>query len=156
MQNMLLVGSIAFAALSTAATFILSTFAKIGLIDLVAGVLGIVGLIAAISAFIGWLKLRRRDLSLVLEASGWAVNVEMMIPRRIAGIMTRRPPLPEGTVTDRTDLLLAWKSDEERRSERRRAIAKAGLYLLIAALLALVVGAFTCPWMQRALGRLLG
>jgi len=133
-QNMMLVGSIVFAALSTALTFVVSTFAKIGIMDVVAGLLGIVALVAAIAGFLGWLKLRRRDMSLVLEAQGWAVNVEMKLNRRIAGIMTQRPALPAGTITDRTDLLAAYKNDEERAAERRKALIWTTAFVVVAAI----------------------
>lgn len=76
-----------------------------------AAILGVVGAVMAISALLGWLKLRKRDMSLVLEASGWAVNIQMNINRRIARLFTFTPALPAGSVKERLDELRT-KEDE--------------------------------------------
>jgi hypothetical protein len=75
-----------------------------------AGWLGISGLVLAVlavSALAGWLKLRRRDMSLLLEASGWAVNLQMKITRRVAPLFAYTPALPKDALIDRTDVLPA-------------------------------------------------
>ena len=73
-------------------------------------ILGIVAAVMGLSALFGWLKLRRRDMSLVLEANGWALNVQMKINRRIGRVFTYTPALPKGAVMERVDLL-ATKED---------------------------------------------
>ena len=68
-------------------------------------ILGVVLVVMGVSGLSGWLKLRKRDMSLLLEASGWAVNVQMKITARIAGIFAFTPDLPKGALIDRTDIL---------------------------------------------------
>ena len=53
----------------------------------------------------GWLKLRRRNLALLLEGSGWALNDRLMLTQDLAALITRKPRLPKGARIDRTDVL---------------------------------------------------
>ena len=90
--------------------------AVFGLLATIKGWLAIMGVIAAVlalSGLVGWLKLRRRDMSLILEASGWALNISMNINRRISRVFTFTPDLPQGAVKDRFDLLA---TDEDKGS----------------------------------------
>jgi hypothetical protein len=50
-------------------------------------------------------------MSLILEASGWALNVNMKVNRRIGRVFTFTPPLPPGSVKERLDVL---RADEKR------------------------------------------
>jgi hypothetical protein len=92
---------------------------------------GAVAAVAALSGLLGWLKLRRRDMSLLLEASGWAVNVNMKINRRIGRLFTHTPSLPKGSVIERVDLLAT--DEDRRRAVRRRISIAVALVVLIAA-----------------------
>ncbi len=94
LQNMMLAGSLATAALGSAAAFVLKAVAEINLFRLATTLVGLVALVAGISAFLGWLKLRRRDLSLLLEANQWAVNSAMPLDRRMGAGFTRIPEVP--------------------------------------------------------------
>jgi len=42
------------------------------------------------------IKLRRRDLSAILEGSGWAINARMRLTRRQSRFFTQRPSYPLG------------------------------------------------------------
>jgi len=68
-------------------------------------ILGVVLVVMAVSAISGWFKLRKRDMSLLLEANGWAVNAHMKVTARIARIFVFTPALPKEAVLDRRDLL---------------------------------------------------
>ncbi|MBI5607377.1 MAG: hypothetical protein HY902_00695 [Deltaproteobacteria bacterium] len=83
------------------------------------GIAGIFAAVAGLSALLGWLKLRRRDMSLLLEANGWAVNLRMPVSRRIGLLFTRVPDLPKPHVYDRTDQL-AWLTRDADARRRRR------------------------------------
>ena len=92
-------------ALAGASAVVASLF---GMLSTLKGWLAVFGIIAAVgglSGLLGWLKLRRRDMSLILEASGWAVNVHMKINRRIGRIFTFIPDLPPGSIKERLDAL---------------------------------------------------
>lgn len=70
-----------------------------------AAILGLVGAVLAVSALSGWFKLRKRDMSLILEASGWAMNVHMKVTARVAPLFAFTPDLPKSAVIDRRDVL---------------------------------------------------
>jgi hypothetical protein len=105
MQNLMIGGSLAFAAITSALAYIVSAVTSIAPLKLIGGVAGLVLAVAGISALLGWLKLRRRDMGLLFEASGWAINTEMKITRRLGVTFTRTPGFPDGTRVDRLDVL---------------------------------------------------
>lgn len=98
-------------------------------------ILGVVLAVAGLSALLGWLKLRRRDMSLLLEANGWAVNAQMKVTRRIGKFFTVVPADPPGTEVVRVDALAHLTAVEDKR--RRRSVLL--LSLLLAACAAAVV-----------------
>ncbi|MCD6304315.1 MAG: hypothetical protein J7M21_05065, partial [Planctomycetes bacterium] len=53
-------------------------------------------LVAVPTAVAAWLKLRRRDLSAVLEGSGWGINARMRLTGRQGRTFTHRPSYPPG------------------------------------------------------------
>ena len=63
----------------------------ITLLIILAVVAVVMALFTAISA---WSKLRRRDLGVLLQASGWAINGRIRLTRVMARIFTRHTPLP--------------------------------------------------------------
>jgi len=80
----------------------------VGILTSLSGWLAIVGVVAAVmalSAFTAWLKLRRRNVSVLLEANGWAVNVHTNVTARIAKVFAYTPDLPKGATMDPTDAL---------------------------------------------------
>jgi len=122
MQNLLIGGSIAFAAIGSTLAYVTSAISNTAPLKLLFSVLGVVVAIAAINGFLGWLKLRRRDMSMLLEASGWAVNAEMKVTRRVGITFTRKPGFPKGTKVERFDVLStqdeAVAQDRARRGNR--------------------------------------
>lgn len=98
-------------------------------------ILGVVVAVAGLSALLGWLKLRRRDMSLLLEANGWAVNAQMKVTRRIGKFFTVVPADPPGTEVVRVDALAHLTAREDQRRQRSVLL----LSLLLAACAALVV-----------------
>ncbi len=105
---------IALAALGSAVAFIISALAKITFFDAVLAIISIVGLIALLAGFLGWLKLRLRNMGPVFEANGWAVNPRMKVNGPLARIFTRHPGLPKGHVKDLTvSLAVASLEDDE-------------------------------------------
>lgn len=119
MQTLLLTGSVAFAAIGSALAYIVSAVSGIGIFGLIGGLAGVAGIIVLLAGFLGWLKLRRRDMSPVLEASGWALNAQMKMTSRLGYVFTRSPGLPKGTQRDYTDVL-GVVEDEAATEERRR------------------------------------
>jgi hypothetical protein len=108
MGTMLAGGGIAIAALGSSFAFVTKTLAGISPFKILAG-LG-VALLAVIvpMLIIAFGKLRRRDLSAILEGSGWAINARMRLTRAQARYFTRRPPFPAGAGGVRRTRAVAW------------------------------------------------
>jgi len=135
MGNIVMAGGIAIAALSTAMAFIVSALSEVNPLSVLGVILAIVLVVVGLSALLGWLKLRRRDLGLILEANGWALNGQMRLTRRLGGFFTRTPAVPEGSRIDRVDALAPAGAEEARRRRTRRIVTT----ILILAGIAIVV-----------------
>jgi hypothetical protein len=57
------------------------------------------------SIFAGFIKIRKRDMSSLLEASGWAVNVHMRINMTMGQLFTHTPHLPKDARKERRDIV---------------------------------------------------
>jgi hypothetical protein len=141
MQNLLIGGSLAFAAIGSALAYVVSAITSIAPLKLLGGISALVLAVAGISALLGFLKLRRRDMGLLFEASGWAINAQMKITRRIAVTFTRTPEFPEGTRIDRFDILSVDPAVIAQ--DARRRLAQLRIYLaLLLVLLAVAIWYF--------------
>ena len=125
LQGALIGGSIAFAALGSAVAFLVQTIAATPVLTLVGALLAIVAAVLAASALVAWLRLRRRDLSALLEATGMALNGRMRLSRFMAGHLTTRPRLPAGATV---------------RDDEPRGLLERVVWALFLLLLALVIG----------------
>jgi len=94
--GLLMGGGVAIAALGSAIAYITKTIADIGKITLLIGLLAAVLAVIVPTSLVAFLKLRRRDLSAILEGSGWAINARMRLTRRQRRYFTQRPGLPHG------------------------------------------------------------
>ena len=136
MQTLLIGGSIAFAAIGSALAYVVSAVASIQPLKLLGGIAGLVAVLAGFSALLAWLKLRRRDMGMLFEASGWAINPRMKITRRLGIIFTRTPDFPAGTRVDRRDVLAGLaeiKAQDKEIARRRRRFYGAVFLIAVAA-----------------------
>lgn len=129
LANLFFGSAISLAAIGSAGAFAIKTLSLTDPINLLVVLGGIVAGIMLLSTFLGWLRLRRRDLSTVLEACGWAFNVRIFLRRKHSLRFTRIPPLPRTAVRERG--VLPKIASDENRINRKRIL----LILLIAALL---------------------
>ncbi len=145
MMNLMIGGGIALAALSSAVAFAVASLSKVNPLAALAAVAGLVGAVLFVSGFLGWLKLRRRDLGMILEASGWALNAQVKLTGRVARVFTQTPLLPDTARLERVDLLKALeiRSVEERHRK---------IFLRLAALAVLVVLLATLAYVLFGLG----
>ena len=91
-------------------------------------------MVALFSALSGWNKLRRRDMSALLEACGWSVNFRMYMTRRLGYLFSRTPHLPEGARKERRDLVTLFLR-QTGHGAFRWTRTRVGLVSLLAALL---------------------
>ena len=96
--NLLMGGSIAIAALGSAVAFITKTLASLEWYTIIGGILGAILAVMLPISIIALVKLRRRDLSAILEGSGWAINARMRLDLSQARFFTRRPRYPLGAI----------------------------------------------------------
>jgi hypothetical protein len=101
MSTLLIGGGVVFAALGSTLAFIFKTLAEIPILTTLGTLAGVVGGVIVLFGFLGWLKLRRRDMSVLLEACGWALNGRMRLTRELSLLFTKRPPLPKGSIKRR-------------------------------------------------------
>ncbi len=132
-------GGIAFAAVGSSLAFIVSQMKSLSLVDVFSAALIIAAIVMLPAGLLGWLKLRRRNLALLLEGSGWALNDRLMLTRELAALITRKPRLPKGAKIDRADVLHAalplGKGEEEEEEEAGSGWVKLVVGLLIALVL---------------------
>ena len=94
--GLLMGGGVAIAALGSAAAYVTKTLADVGPAKIVLGVLLAVLAVIMPASLVAILKLRRRDLSSILEGCGWAINARMRLTFRQGRVFTRRPVFPKG------------------------------------------------------------
>jgi hypothetical protein len=104
-RDMMLTGGIAFAALGSSFAYITSTIVDLGIEKSLMGVAA--GLLIALVPIlmVAAIKLHARNLSSILEASGWAINARMRLTHRLARRLAPDPVRPESLAKLRGDLL---------------------------------------------------
>ena len=132
MRDLLLFGGIAFAAVGSSLVYLIKTLTDIGLLNAGLALVSLVLVVILFSALSGWSKLRKRDMSALLEACGWAVNFRMYMTRRLGHLFSHTPRLPEGTRKERRDLVTVFLRQTGYRAFRWTRV---GLIPLLAALL---------------------
>ena len=94
--GLLVGGSVAIAALTSAAAYITRTLAGVETYKILIGMAAAVVAVMLPTSIVAILKLRRRDLSALLEGSGWAINARMRLTFSQGRFFTSRPPMPRG------------------------------------------------------------
>lgn len=149
LAGVLAAGGIAFAALGSSLAFILTQVKSLTLVDVITAATILAIVVMAPAGLLGWLKLRRRNLALLLEGSGWALNDRLMLTRGVATLITRRPKLPMGARVDRADLVrgaLRHAQDDDE-SEGMSMGARLGLTLAILFILGWQVRVPVTEWL---------
>ncbi len=133
-------GGIAFAAVGSSLAFIVSQAKTLTLVDVISAAIIIAAVVMLPAGLFGWLKLRRRNLALLLEGSGWALNDRLMLTPALAALVTRKPQLPKGARIDRTDVLRSVVSSlqGEDDEEEGRVPGRVKLLVVLAVLFALL------------------
>ncbi|WP_163997279.1 kinesin [Pyxidicoccus caerfyrddinensis] len=132
--GMVAAGSIAAAALGSSFAFIVTQVKSLTLVDLISAATLIAIVVMAPAGLLGWLKLRRRNLALLLEGSGWALNDRLMLTPALSSLVTRRPKLPKGARVDRMDMVrpeLIRQQEEDGETEGLSGWARLGIALLV-------------------------
>jgi len=94
--GLLMGAGVAVAALGSAAAYITKTLAQVSWLTIVIGIAGALLVVMLPMAIVAFLKLRKRDLSVILEGSGWGINAPMRLTHHQARFFTQRPKYPKG------------------------------------------------------------
>jgi hypothetical protein len=92
--GMLAGGGIALAALGSSLAFITKTLTTLRWPSILAGLVGAAAAVIVPVTLVAMVKLAGRDLSCMLEGSGWGINARMALTPSLAGTFTRRPVPP--------------------------------------------------------------
>lgn len=130
-------GGIAFAAVGSALAFIVGQVKSLTLVDVISAAISIAAIVMLPAGLFGWLKLRKRNLALLLEGSGWALNDRLKLTRELASLVTRKPGLPKGAKVDRADPLRSTVAGLDTDEEEERT--SLGKKLLVALVIVLAV-----------------
>jgi hypothetical protein len=101
--QILMGGGIAFAAIGSAMAYIVSQVSALTPMQWVLGLLGLLAILALPSAAFAYIKIYNRNLAVLLEASGWAMNDRLRLTMQLGLLLTRRPARPPGSKLDLVD-----------------------------------------------------
>lgn len=87
-------GGIAIAALGSSIAFITKTLSQMSYMEILGGLLAAVLAVIVPASIVAWIKLSRRDLSAILEGSGWGINARMRLTRHQAHTFSFTPDYP--------------------------------------------------------------
>jgi len=135
-RDLLLGGGIAFAAVGSSLVYLIGTLSQISLLKAGVVFMSIVAVVIFFSAFLGWNTLRKRDMTPLLEACGWAVNLRMYLTGRLGYLFSHMPHLPDGARKEHRDLVNIFLQKTGHGSVRRRRI---GLVCLVSILFIVIV-----------------
>ncbi|MEX2606986.1 MAG: hypothetical protein WD708_06540 [Kiritimatiellia bacterium] len=107
--NMLAGGGIAIAALGSSFALITKIFSEIQPLGIVKGLAVAILAVLIPSSIIAWMRLRRRDMSVLLEGANWAVNSRMRLNRTQCRSFTRKPRYPEDSHFQRDREWWLWR-----------------------------------------------
>ena len=107
--NMLAGGGIAIAALGSSFAFITKIFAELQPVGLLKGLAAAVLAVLIPSSIVAWLRLSKRDLSVLLEGAGWAINSRMRLNATQCRSFTTKPEFPEGSKLYRDREWWLWR-----------------------------------------------
>jgi len=104
-RDLLLGGGIAIAALGSAFAYITQALSQVKPVHILGVLVGLTVIVLLPGMIMGFAKIRKRDMSVLLEASGWAVNVHMRLNASLGRLFTHTPHLPKGARKERRDVV---------------------------------------------------
>lgn len=104
-RDLMLGGGLAIAALGSSFAYITKALSEVKPVQVLIALLGLAMVFLLPSIIAGFIKIRKRDMSSLLEASGWAVNVHMRINMTMGQLFTHTPHLPKDARKERRDIV---------------------------------------------------
>ncbi len=85
---------LAIAALGSAMAYITKSLSQVHWWQVLVGVACAIIAVMLPTSIVAFMKLRKRDLSAILEGAGWAINARMRLTRKLGVFFTNRPKYP--------------------------------------------------------------
>ena len=104
-RDLMLGGGLAIAALGSSFAYITKALSEVEPVHVLVALLGLAMVVLLPSILAGFVKTRKRDMSALLEASGWAVNVHMRLNMTMGQLFTHTPHLPKDARKERRDIV---------------------------------------------------
>lgn len=118
-RDLMVTGSVTFAALGSSFAYITSTFTGMNWEHrLSAFGIGLMAIILPVM-FVSAIKLYRRNISSILEASGWAMNAHMRLTNQLAKILAPKPDAPGKLFRKKRDILKSFSNKFKFRLKRK-------------------------------------
>jgi len=128
-RDLMLGGGLAIAALGSSFAYITKALSDVKTSQVLLALLGLVLLILLPSIIAGFVKIRKRDMSALLEASGWAVNVRMRINMAMGRLFTHTPQLPKEVIMERRDIVSKFVKEFD--SNSPKSMSRTTIILLL-------------------------
>jgi hypothetical protein len=146
-RDLLLGGGIAIAALGSAFAYITKALSQVKPVHILGMLVGLAAFVLLPGMIMGFVKIGKRDMSILLEASAWAVNVHMRLNATLGRLFTHIPRLPEGARKERRDVVVQFIKEFGYSSLRSRRLAIVVLITILIAL-GLVLVLITYPGLK--------
>jgi len=104
-RDLMVGGGVAIAAIGSSFAYITRALSQVRIVHVLTTIGLILLAILLPSLIMGIIKLRRRNLSILFEASGCAINVRMKFTVSLGRIFTFVPPFPPGSHKKKLDIL---------------------------------------------------
>lgn len=132
-SNALAMGGFAVAAIGSSVAFVVGQLKALHVDDVVSIIAVLFFAVSVPSGFVGWLKLRRRNLAQLLEGAGWALNDRLKMTPALASMITKRPARVAGS---RLDVIVLEKDRDDAPEEGLNPSTKVLIVTLVVAFIA--------------------
>ncbi len=146
-RDLLLGGSVAVAALGSSFAYITKALSQVKAIHILAVLAGIAAIILFPGIIIGFIKIRKRDMSVLLEASGWAVNTRMRLNDTLGRLFTYVPRLPKNARREHKDIAAQFIKKFSSVSVYSRKMPVT-ILIVLAIMLGIILVLFTLPQLK--------
>ncbi|MBC8456368.1 MAG: hypothetical protein H8D67_00035, partial [Deltaproteobacteria bacterium] len=133
-RDLLLGGGIAIAALGSSFAYVTKALSQVKPAHILVALAGIAAVVLLPGIIMGFIKIRKRDMSVLLEASGWAVNVHMRLSATLGRLFTHVPHLPKDARKERRDVVAQFVKEFGYTPLRSRRLSIVVLIILLIAL----------------------
>jgi len=132
-------GGVAIAALGSSFAYVTKALSQVTPVHILVTLVGLTIFILLPGMIMGFLKIRKRDMSVLLEALGWAVNVHMRLNNSLGKLFTHTPHLPKHAHKERKDVVEQFLKEFRETPLGSRRLHKVLLIILLMVLVYILI-----------------